>query len=489
MDYLFEEGQRLRFDVDEGKHQGNITVTAEKLSDGRQESIYFVCSATKLDRKDFLGKCDPFLKISRINHDNTLQLAYRSRYKEQNLNPKWKPFEIHIDQLCYGDKDREFLIECFDWDEDGNHDLVGSCTTTINRLVRQEDISLPLINDKKARKSKKYIDSGILHFQKVYCWMDYSFLDFVTTGTELDFTVAVAFPRSWDDETRIVGATDQYDIALRSIAEICQYYNVSQSFNAYGFGARPAHMDKSHAIFPLNIDSGRAYCEGVSGLLAAYKKARSAVHLSGPAHFAPVIRFIISLLSKVAAQRASRIPSDASQYSVLLIITDGIISDLKRTKQEIVKASCLPLSIIIVGIGYDTFEEMRTLDSDQQMLSWNGKSAKRDIVQVTETCYWTIFLLNIVSFLFQFVQLRLFLPPHKKLTDDEQTTAKRLLAKEVLQEIPLQLTSYMKSKGISPCHLIPQRQPSFRGHQSLGPSLSAALLHDHIRDVTDLDMS
>lgn len=34
------------------------------------------------------------------------QLAYRTRYHEQNLNPKWKPFEIHINQLCYGDKDR-----------------------------------------------------------------------------------------------------------------------------------------------------------------------------------------------------------------------------------------------------------------------------------------------------------------------------------------------------------------------------------------------
>lgn len=57
---------------EEGKPHGILTVTAEELSEGRQESIYFVVTATDLDRKDFLGKCDPFLKIYRINEDNTL---------------------------------------------------------------------------------------------------------------------------------------------------------------------------------------------------------------------------------------------------------------------------------------------------------------------------------------------------------------------------------------------------------------------------------
>lgn len=61
---------------EEGKRYGEITVIAEELSRGRQESVYFIVSATKLDRKDFLGKCDPFLKISRINYDNTYVCIY-----------------------------------------------------------------------------------------------------------------------------------------------------------------------------------------------------------------------------------------------------------------------------------------------------------------------------------------------------------------------------------------------------------------------------
>jgi Ca2+-dependent lipid-binding protein len=103
--YFFEEQQRLQFEIfdkvgihkkrvgqstmllheivgarynrlskpllEEGKPHGAITVTAEEMSEGRQESIYFVVSATELDRKDFLGKCDPFLSIFRRNEDNT----------------------------------------------------------------------------------------------------------------------------------------------------------------------------------------------------------------------------------------------------------------------------------------------------------------------------------------------------------------------------------------------------------------------------------
>lgn len=48
--------------------------------------------------------------------------------------------------------------------------------------------------------------------------------------------------------------------------------------------------------------------------------------------------------------------SDASQYFVLLMITDGVISDMGATREVIVKAARLPMSIIIIGVGNDEFE-------------------------------------------------------------------------------------------------------------------------------------
>jgi hypothetical protein len=38
-------------------------------------------------------------------------------------------------------------------------------------------------------------------------------------------------------------------------------------------------------------------------------------------------------------------------YSILLILTDGLITDMQKTIDTIVAASDKPLSIIIVGVG------------------------------------------------------------------------------------------------------------------------------------------
>lgn len=70
------------------------------------------------------------------------------------------------------------------------------------------------------------------------------------------------------------------------------------------------------------------------------------------------------------------------QYFVLLIITDGVITDMDQTRGAIVAASRLPMSIIIVGVGKADFTDMEILDGDDGRLrSITGEPAVRDIVQ------------------------------------------------------------------------------------------------------------
>lgn len=70
------------------------------------------------------------------------------------------------------------------------------------------------------------------------------------------------------------------------------------------------------------------------------------------------------------------------QYYVLLILTDGEITDLDQTRDAIVRASRLPMSIIIVGVGGADFTAMEFLDGDDGRLrSLTGEPAMRDIVQ------------------------------------------------------------------------------------------------------------
>ena len=52
------------------------------------------------------------------------------------------------------------------------------------------------------------------------------------------------------------------------------------------------------------------------------------------------------------------------QYFILLMLTDGVISDMPDTIRAIVRASRLPMSIIIVGVGGADFSAMDKLDCD-----------------------------------------------------------------------------------------------------------------------------
>lgn len=74
--------------------------------------------------------------------------------------------------------------------------------------------------------------------------------------------------------------------------------------------------------------------------------------------------------------------SHPQQYFVLLILTDGEITDFDQTRDAIVRASRLPLSIIIVGVGPADFKAMELLDGDDGVLrSTVGEAVARDIVQ------------------------------------------------------------------------------------------------------------
>ena len=207
--------------------------------------------------------------------------------------------------------------------------------------------------------------------------------------------------------------------AIQAVGEIIQDYDTDKMFPALGFGARlPPDGKVSHEFF-LNMTND-PYCAGVDGIMAAYNKSLHSVQLYGPTIFSSVIRHVTRF--------ARAYQNDPSNYFVLLIITDGIITDLDPTKSAIIDASDLPLSIIIVGVGSEDFSAMDELDSDDSLLSHGGRTAKRDIVQ--------------------FVEMQKFISNNGY--NNQVTWNKELLAREVLAEIPEQLVGYMKSKKFQP---------------------------------------
>ena len=95
---------------------------------------------------------------------------------------------------------------------------------------------------------------------------------------------------------------------------------------------------------------------------------------------------------------------------------------MNETIDALVEASFLPLSVIIIGIGNDHFEEMKTLDGNENpLINSKGKKRLRDLVQ--------------------------FIP------FNDYKNSPNLLAEEVLKEIPRQIIEYYTINHITPNHL------------------------------------
>jgi len=405
------------------KSGSKIYIAAEELKTSK-EHIKFQFRAEKLDKKDFFGKSDPFYVISRSGSGSGWSVVKRSEIIMKNLNPTWAPFQISARDLCNSDHERPLKIDIYDWDSDGTHDYIGSFTTSLSKLETAgiEQTGIPVINDDKKRKKSSYKNSGTFFVKSCTIETQPSFIEYLQGGVQMNFSVAVDFTASNGDPMKpgtlhYIGqgpVDNQYTTAIKSVGEIIQDYDTDKQFPALGFGAQiPPTGQVSHEFF-LNLRPDTPFCAGVDGLLAAYWNAIQNVRLYGPTNFAPVINHVANF---------ARAYQSGDQYFVLLIITDGIITDLEATKYAIVNACQLPMSIIIVGVGNEDFSAMEELDGDEKKLRAGKTVASRDIVQ--------------------FVELRRFIGPNN-------TWSKELLAKEVLAEIPQQFVGWMKSRGIFP---------------------------------------
>ncbi|XP_005801239.1 copine-8 isoform X1 [Xiphophorus maculatus] len=473
LDYFFEERQNLRFDlydVDsksanlqkhdflgqayctlgevvgslgsrlekplggiQGKKCGTIIVKAEELNNCR-ESVMMQFCGTKLDKKDFFGKSDPFLVFYRSNEDGTFTICHKTEVVKNTLNPVWQAFKIPVRALCNGDYDRTIKVEVYDWDRDGSHDYIGEFSTSYRELsIGQSQFNIyEVINPKKKGKKKNYKNSGTVTLLSFLVDVEVTFLDYIKGGTQINFTVAIDFTASNGNPAQPTSLhymspyqLNAYAMALKAVGEIIQDYDSDKMFPALGFGAKlPPDGRVSHE-FALNGNPQNPYCAGIDGVMEAYYQSLKSVQLYGPTNFSPVINHVARYASSV---------KDGSQYFVLLIITDGVISDMAQTKESIVNASCLPMSIIIVGVGPAEFDAMVELDGDEVRISSRGRFAERDIVQ--------------------FVPFRDYID-----RSGNHILSMARLAKDVLAEIPDQFLSYMRTRGIKPSPAPPPYAP------------------------------
>lgn len=325
-------------------------------------------------------------------------------------------FAHNYEKLCRCDENATLRFD-ISFEKFGSDKIVASALSSLGQAEKRHGEIILSPTSSSCFGSRK---ASTLHLTNRRMTEDTTFLDYVIGGCEISLVIAIDFTASNGDPSKIgtlhfcdSERPNEYELAIRSVGDILAAYDTDQLFPVFGFGAKlpPDYSTPSHLfslteddIIPGAVESPNEFCGTIDGVLNAYRNALYNVRLSGPTVFAGIV--------DAAADHARRESRGNDQsYTILLIITDGVINDVDETLDALYRASSVPMSIVIIGVGDADFSDMNLLDGDDM-------GRERDIVQ--------------------FVNFRQF----------EQ--AYEVLRSRVLEEIPTQFLEYMSKRNIRP---------------------------------------
>ena len=291
--------------------------------------------------------------------------------------------------------------------------VLGEFKGAISRLLVPDAIELTLLNGLKA-------------FIKCTVESHPTFISYLRSGMNINLTIGIDFTGSnghYKDQPSyhyLDGGMNNYEKAIRSCGDIVAHYDNHQLFPVFGFGFCFIDSDLNNFEgkytdfnYPINCNTENPKIQYIDGVLKEYRKFITKIHLSGPTYFSPMINDLNYEVKKELSE------GKIMNYHILMILTDGQIDDMEETKDALVEASFLPVSVIIIGIGDGNFGNMDILDADENPLyDKNRRKADRDLVQFV---------------------------PFNKFKDNPQK-----LAEEVLEEIPRQVVEYYQHQKIEP---------------------------------------
>ena len=362
-----------------------------------------------------------FFVLNHFKDGEIKRPIYKS--KEFNTNSiKTELIKIESDFLCNNYKDKIY-IDIYSYQDD-NQNLIAYGFFSLSQL--QSNSLKNMLTDIKI--INRYGDKiGIIRIQ-YYLKKKISYLDKISKNKiQINLEIAIDYTKSNKPpndpaSNHFINSINlnDYEKAIKSCGEILSPYDADQLFPVYGFGGIPPVLngqpnnEVSHC-FNINFKEN-AEIHGINNILEKYRESLYKVKLSGNTKFSFVLKKVISNINKDLKYKRNE-----NHYYILLILTDGVVNDMKDTIDLIVEASYLPLSIIIVGIGNEDFTFMKKLDGDEiPLTNSKGEKRKRDIVQ--------------------FIRFNNF---KKNNAIDFGTD----FAEEVLKEIPTQIEEYYNNVG------------------------------------------
>lgn len=387
---------------------GTLVLACEEVLESKKK-VFMVLSGKNLADLDVFSKSDPYIIIFRRNNEIWSKI-HESKVVQDNCNPEWELITMDYSHFCNCDPSTLIKVECFDYDSQKCSELIGICEFPVSEIHPNKEFIFR--NPNKIEHNEAKI-TGYLCVNQYELVEEASFIDHLRQGMNLNLTVAIDYTSSNGIVTDVnslhhikEGELNEYEQAIEVFGAFLSEYDSDHKYPVFGFGGIPNWIGQVSHAFPLTKNPENPYCEGYEEILKLYRSTIHDIELHGPTHFSEIISKQIQIVNN----------SDKNLYHILLMLTDGDIHDYQETVDLIVAASTMPISILIIGIGYEHFLQQKALDGDKYALvDSHGKKAARDIVQ--------------------------FLPFRNYKQD------LNLLSREALMEIPTQLMTYMKIRN------------------------------------------
>ncbi|EGR26899.1 hypothetical protein IMG5_205790 [Ichthyophthirius multifiliis] len=304
----------------EDKNNKQIGDIFGRVSTIASNVVQWQWSGKNVKNVELFSKTDSVLQLYYLYEENGKEIRVQIKETENlqnNINPQWARFDVSLALLCRNDLNRKFLLVVKDWGKK-NYTYIGE--QFADYLIGGQQINVVAAIDYTASNGE-YTDNYSLHSQ--------------------DFQ------------------KNQYLITLTNVCDLLLDYDNDKKIQMFGFGGVPKFPNytryDTENIFPLTGNPQSADVVGLDGVIQTYQQSLKNVVLCGPTLFADVLRKGLEISKQNSRQ-------NPNSYTILLILTDGVIDDLEECKKILQSAGESAFSVIIVGIGNEKFSMMKDLD-------------------------------------------------------------------------------------------------------------------------------
>lgn len=322
------------------------------------ETVYLKFRGVNLKDLDTWSKSDPYFQI-KVPFQGSDSVLHKSEVVPDNLDPLWRGFFLPKAYLHRDSRDVPFRVEVHD-DDVGNSDMIGVCVTTLTELLTP---NTTLVLHRSSDGSGPV--TGRIQVDKAFSCPTKTFIDYLRSGVEFNMTVAVDFSAKNRPQTdakslhSLTSDSNSYLSALKSLSEFFKHFDSTGHCDVYGFGAKVGGSDYISHCFPVASN----VC-GSEGAEQAYREILGSVEFASPCYLHKIIQQLL-----VPYERRS-VPMSSSSlvYNIVVILTQGDLEDLEEFKEQLVRASSLPFSVVIVSMGATMFPHLTTADSDLSLM-------------------------------------------------------------------------------------------------------------------------